>query len=230
MKRVPSIIGILVLLSACAWAGWLLYEGGHLSRSGLVALAERSGPWAPLILMGLMVLAVVIGPIPTVPISIASGVVFGALPGFLYAMVGALCGAAISFWIARIIGQPFMQRFFKGHIAFCETCSTRLLFWVVLGARLVPVVSFALVSYGAGLTAIRPLAFLLATAIGMVPMTILYVAVGASLTVAPLTAAIGGAVVVGLTLALPPLVEHFNPMGLHDRLRQHGSRPSSGEH
>ncbi len=36
----------------------------------------RCGPWTPLILMGLMVLAVVIGPIPTVPISVASGVVF----------------------------------------------------------------------------------------------------------------------------------------------------------
>lgn len=218
MNRAITIVGVIALLVLAAWIGWLLYEGGHLSREGLIALAERSGPWAPLILIGLMILAVVIGPIPTVPISVASGVVFGPVAGFLYAMAGALLGAGISFWIARIVGRPFMHRLFGEHIAFCTGCSNRLLFGVILVARLVPVVSFALVSYGAGLTAMSTGSFLLATAIGMTPMTALYVVAGVTLTAGQGVAAIGGLLVATLIVLLPVLVERFDPLGIRSWL------------
>ncbi len=230
MNRAIAIVGALILLALAAWTGWLLYEGGHLSREGLIALAERSGPWAPLILIGLMILAVVVGPIPTVPISLASGVVFGPVTGFLYAMAGALVGAGISFWIARIVGRPFMHRLFGDHILFCTGCSNRLLFGVILTARLVPVVSFALVSYGAGLTAMSTGYFLLATAIGMIPMTALYVVAGVTLTAGQGIAAIGGLIVVTLILVLPILVERYDPLGIRSWLVRathgHPDRPS----
>lgn len=216
MRRILFIAGALAVLGLLAWAGWTLHSGGHLSRESLVALADRSGPWAPMLVIGSMVLAVVVGPIPTIPVSIASGVVFGPGMGFVYAMGGALLGAWISFWIARALGQPVVQRLLRGHIAICPHCSSRLLFWVVLGARLIPVVSFAAVSYGAGLTAMRAVPFLLATAIGMTPMTVVYVAIGATVRIDPVIAGIGGAVAVVLLVSLPHLVERFDPLGLHD--------------
>ena len=226
MRRAPVIGGLFALLALAAWGGWFLYTGDYLSREELVSLAERSGAWARLLLIGAMVLAVVIGPIPTVPISVASGAVFGPVFGFAYAMAGALTGAAISFWIARLLGQPFMRRFFPGHIVFCPACSSRLLFGVILVARLLPVVSFAFVSYGAGLTAMHTGAFLLATAIGMVPMTALYVAAGTTLAADPGIAAIGGLVAVILILVLPLLVERFDPFGLRTRLVRAAHGPS----
>lgn len=209
---------VLGLLSLFGWAGWSLYDSGNLSRAALVALAQESGPAAPLIIMGALVLAVVIGPIPTIPVSVASGVLFGPVVGFAHAMTGALVGAAISFWLARLAGRPLVERWFHGHVAFCAECSDRLLFWVVVGCRLVPVISFAFVSYGAGLTMMTARAFLLATAIGMIPMTALYVGLGATLTVDPLWAAVGGALAVVLVLALPWLVERHDPLGVMQRL------------
>lgn len=222
VKRVSIVVGAVALLALLAWAGWVLYSSGHLSREGMIALADRSGPWAPLLVIGVMVLAVVVGPIPTVPVSIASGVVFGPFLGVLYVTAGALLGAWISFEVARAVGQPAMQRVLRGHIAFCPECSSRLLFWVVLGARLVPFVSFAAVSYGAGLTVMRPVAFLVATAIGMLPMTVVFVALGAAVRVDPLIAGIGGAVAVVVVLVLPRLVERFDLFGLRG-LRTHGT-------
>lgn len=222
VKRVSIVVGAVALLALLAWAGWVLYSSGHLSREGMIALADRSGPWAPLLVIGAMVLAVVVGPIPTVPVSIASGVVFGPFLGVLYVTAGALLGAWISFQLARAVGQPVMQRVFRGHIAFCPECSSRLLFWVVLGARLVPFVSFAAVSYGAGLTVMRPVAFLVATAIGILPMTVVFVALGAAVRVDPLIAGIGGAVAVVVVLVLPRLVERFDLFGLRG-LRTHGT-------
>lgn len=118
------------------------------------------------------------------------------------------------------MGQPLVHMLLRGHVAFCPDCSSRLLFWVVLGARLVPVISFAAVSYGAGLTAMRTLSFLVATVVGMIPMTALYVAVGAAVRIDPAVAAIGGIVAVVLILVLPRLVERYDPFGLR-RLMTH---------
>lgn len=228
MNRNIVIVVVLGLLVAAAWSGWLLYDNGHLSRAGLIALAERGGSWAPLILIGSMILAVVVGPIPTVPVSVASGILFGPVAGFVYAMAGALLGAAASFWIARLLGHPVMRRFFRGHVAFCPACSSRLLFVVILVARLLPVVSFAFVSYGAGLTAIRTAPFLLATAIGMIPMTALYVAAGASFTASPGVAVIASVAVVLLIVLAPLLVERFDPLGIRTWLARtaHGDPQS----
>lgn len=56
---------------------------------------------------------------------------------------------------------------------------------VILVARWLPVGRFAFVRYGAGLTAMRAGAFLLAVTTGTIPMTGLYPAVGGPLTTAP---------------------------------------------
>lgn len=49
----------------------------------------------------------------------------------------------------------------------------RHLFYVILLARLLPVFSFGIISYGAGLTRISPRYFALATLLGMIPPTFL---------------------------------------------------------
>lgn len=223
MGRSTIVVTALIVVALLAWAGWALYDAGHLTRAGLIGLAQNNGGWAPLLLIAAMVLAVVVGPIPTIPISIASGVIFGVPTGFTLATIGALLGAWISFHIGRAVGQPVIQRLLGGHALFCPHCSTRLLFWVVLVTRLVPIISFAAVSYGAGLTAMRAGAFLLATAIGMTPMTLLYVGIGAAVEIDPVIAAIGGAIAVILMIVLPRFVERHDPFGLrrimiHDEL------------
>lgn len=220
-RNLARLVIALVLLAVLAWAGWALHAHGYLEREQLLTLGERFGSIGPLIIAGALVLAVVVGPIPTLPITIASGVLYGPVAGFVWAMVGSLVGAAIAFAIARLAGRPFVERFTGGHLALCADCSDKLLFWVIAGCRLLPVISFAAVSYGAGLTAMRLRSFLLATALGMVPMTALYVGIGAAVEIDPLWAGIGGLLAVILLVALPVLVERYNPFGLM-RLFRHG--------
>ncbi|MDZ7829501.1 MAG: hypothetical protein U5K33_08465 [Halofilum sp. (in: g-proteobacteria)] len=88
-------------------------------RGHLLALGERFGPLGPLIIAGALVLAVVVGPIPTIPVTIASGILYGPVAGFFWAMIGSLIGAAFAFAIARLAGRPFVERFTGGHIALC---------------------------------------------------------------------------------------------------------------
>jgi len=218
-----AVIAVLVLILVTG--GWQLHQAGFFDRGYLATLADEAGWWGPGVIIGAMILAVVVGPIPTIPVSVASGLVFGGPAGFTYALAGALIGAVAAFWIARLAGRPLIARLLGGDFAFCPECSDRLLFWVVLAARLVPVISFALVSYAAGLTAMRTRAFALATLLGMTPMTALYVGLGAALTVDPLWTLACGLIVAGLMITLPHLVERYNPFGLADLLAQARGRP-----
>lgn len=223
---------IVALAVGLLWLGWELHAAGLFTRERIVTLADAAGPMAPVLVAGAMVVAVVVGPIPTVPISIAAGVLFGPAGGMATAMAGALAGAIMSFRIARVAGRPVAERLLGGHVHFCERCGNRMLFWSVLGARLVPVVSFALVSYAAGLTAMTTRAFALATAIGMLPMTYVYVVLGASLTAERAWMAAAGAVALLVVLALPWLVDRYNPWGLGERLHRlahgEGRGPTAG--
>ncbi len=81
-------------------------------------------------------------------------------------------------------------------------------------ARLLPVTSFALLSYAAGLTAMSARAYLLATGIGMLPMTFVYVAFGHTITLSPLWMALFSAALVTLLFVLPRWIERRNVFGL----------------
>ena len=135
---------------------------------------ESAGAFAPAFYILLMAMAVVISPIPSLPLDIAAGAFFGTLMGTVYSVVGALFGSMISFMIARFLGREFIAKYLGGHINFCTACSDKLLTKIVFLSRLLPVVSFDIVSYGAGLTKMSLNKFSLATFLGMIPLTFLY--------------------------------------------------------
>ncbi len=124
--------------------------------------------------MALMALAVVISPIPSLPLDVAAGAFFGPFLGTVYSVAGALSGAVISFMISRLSGRQFIERFLGGHINFCTACSDKVLTKIVFLSRLLPVVSFDVISYGAGLTKMTLKKFSLATFLGMIPLTFIY--------------------------------------------------------
>ncbi len=129
------------------------------------------GAAGPFALMGLMTLAVVVSPIPSLPIDLAAGAAYGPFWGAVYVLIGAEVGAIISFLIGRALGRDVLSRWLKSDITFCERCSDHHLMGLMIVARLLPVFSFDIVSYGAGLTKMSLKAFALATFVGMAPPT-----------------------------------------------------------
>jgi uncharacterized membrane protein YdjX (TVP38/TMEM64 family) len=151
----------------------------------------------------------------------AAGQLFGPLLGTLCAVTGATLGSMVSFLLARWLGRDVVARFLKGHINFCRQCSDRLLTKVVFLARLVPAVSFDVVSYGAGLTKMSLARFAAASFLGMLPLTFAYVSFGPLLSVRAPVAWLGGAVVVVLLFLLPRWIERHDLLGMR-RLFEHG--------
>ncbi|RMD82980.1 MAG: TVP38/TMEM64 family protein [Candidatus Dadabacteria bacterium] len=186
----------------------------YLPLARLEEWLDRAGALAPLLLISMMAAAVVVSPIPSLPFDLVAGKVFGPIWGTLYAATGALIGAAVSFQIARWLGRGLIERFIGGHINFCSRCSDKLVAKIVFFSRLVPVVSFDVVSYGAGLTKVSLRVFCLATFFGMLPLTFLYTYFGSAEIHDPrLTIAVGVGMVVSFFI-VPRWIERRDPLSL----------------
>jgi uncharacterized membrane protein YdjX (TVP38/TMEM64 family) len=185
------IVAGLLIVAALARPNWLLAAWGALnaeSIAGAAAYVRGFGLWAPLISLLLMLLQSVIAPLPGSIVASMNGVIFGVWWGTLLSWAGGMLGATASFWLARLLGQRVVERWFGGgRLERIEAIGAAQGFWLVLIARLTPLVSFDLISYLAGLSSIGFARFMLATAIGMLPGTFAWTALGHDLALAQTT-------------------------------------------
>lgn len=144
--------------------------------AGVAEYIRGFGIWGPLVSATLMVLQSVAAPLPAFVITFANGMIWGWIAGAALSWSSAMAGAALCFWIARIFGRPVVEKFVGGSSAlevsdmFFKKYGDR----TVVVARLLPFVSFDLISYGAGLTEMGFWRFFIATGIGQLPATLVY--------------------------------------------------------
>jgi uncharacterized membrane protein YdjX (TVP38/TMEM64 family) len=176
--RIPSKVWLrLLLFVAMVLVGMALYHftpiGEVLAEVRLLALIEtlRGIWWAPLLLIGLFGLVSVLG-LPPVPLLVA-GAAFGALYGSIFNMVGLLVGAFLAYWVARLLGRDFVIRATGKRFRRAETLFERHGFWPLVQTRFMPL-PFAVVNFGAALAGVRPMFFLIATTVGLIPSTLIH--------------------------------------------------------
>jgi uncharacterized membrane protein YdjX (TVP38/TMEM64 family) len=153
--------------------------------------------WTAMVL-GLAV--VLLAPVPRSALSVLVGLVAGFGPGSAIAFAGGLLAALGAFGLSRTLGRSAATRVAGARLGRLDQVMARRGFVAVLVGRLLPVVPFVVLSYGAGLTAIRWPPYVAGTALGLVPSTLVQVGIGASaaavvarttpLTVVPLLAAV----------------------------------------
>ena len=140
------------------------------------------GLFGPLALIGLMVLAVVASPVPSGPIAVAAGALYGTLWGGSITAIGAVLGAILAFASARYLGLAALQRSRNPVIQFIvKPRSQGALMLIVFASRLIPFISFDAVSYAAGVTCLSVSRFILATSVGVLPISYALAAMGAGI-------------------------------------------------
>jgi uncharacterized membrane protein YdjX (TVP38/TMEM64 family) len=153
-----------------------------LSEVWVRGLVGDLGVFGPLALIGLMVLAIIISPIPSGPIAVAAGALYGTLWGGIITTAGALLGAVIAFGAARYLGFDAIRRSENVVLKYLARPRSQVaLMLIVFAARLIPFISFDMVSYGAGITCLSFGRFALATALGVVPVCFALAAMGSGL-------------------------------------------------
>ncbi len=177
------LIALIVLPSSRAlFLGWIaLFQG--LDLEVIKAYILSFGVWAPLISFALMVFQSVMAPLPAFLITFANAALFGWLWGAALSWTSAMAGALLCFYIARFLGREVVEKLtskmaLESVDAFFEKHGV----YAILIARLLPFISFDVVSYAAGLTSMRLSSFVIATGIGQLPATLVYSYAGEMLT------------------------------------------------
>lgn len=200
------VVLIATVMAIMAGIWWLLQGLGlpmSLSPTGIAAWLNSQGSLGPMLLLLLMVLAVVVGPIPTLPVTAAAGLAFGLAQGVLLSIAGAMVGALIAFYLARLLGREALRAKLPTNPLFGHQGSQRLLFLTVMVTRLVPIFSFALVSYAAGVTAISVGRYTAGTLIGMLPMSLVFASLGQTFELHPLLSILAAVVILTIMTLLP---------------------------
>ncbi len=152
--------------------------GLDLSKEAVEAQIQSWGAAGVGVSILLMVLHSFV-PFPAEIVAMANGMAFGLVGGVVVTWVGAMLGAFLAFGLARWLGRPFVlamvapqrheriDRWTKRHGGV-----------TLMLSRLVPVISFNLINYAAGLTPISWWTFTWATGIGILPITVLVVFLG----------------------------------------------------
>jgi uncharacterized membrane protein YdjX (TVP38/TMEM64 family) len=130
---------------------------------------------------------------PGAILTIGAGFAFGLWKGFLAVSAGATLGASLAFLVARFIARDKVEAIAKGNEKFrnIDNAIGKQGAKLVFLLRLSPVIPFNLSNYFYGLTSVKFWPYVLASWIGMMPGTFLYVYIGTA-GKAAVSAAAGG--------------------------------------
>jgi uncharacterized membrane protein YdjX (TVP38/TMEM64 family) len=162
---------------ALAWYAGVLpsFQDVQSSRDALRAYVEVHRVLAPVV-FALIYIGVVALSLPlATPLSLLAGYLFGKVFGTFIVVVAATLGATLIFIIARYFFREFFEekiRVYRGGLSEIGTFSD------VLIARLVPAVPFSLINIVSGLTRVSLRSYILATFIGIIPFSFVYVYAG----------------------------------------------------
>lgn len=177
-------------------------------REGVAGLLERFRRWvaafgaaAPLVYGLGYVLAVVLL-IPGAGLTIGAGLTFGLAMGTAVVVLAANAGACLAFLIARYLLRARVERWLAGRekLGALDRAVESQGWRVVALTRLSPAFPFNVQNYFYGLTGVSFAGYALASLVGMLPGTLLYVSIGAA--GAEVAAAAGGAASRGRTALL----------------------------
>lgn len=140
--------------------------------------ADRAGLWGVAVFLGLMATAVM-SPLPDSPIALAGLVAYGPVGGLVLVVTGSWLGAMADFLLVRALGREAVRRRFPRLAASMDDLAGRLGFELLVVLRVLPTVSFDIVSYAAAITRISAARFAGATVLGQLPGPTVAAAVGA---------------------------------------------------
>lgn len=149
----------------------------------VAAYIRSYGVYAVIVSFLLMMFQSLAAPLPAFLITFSNAAIFGWWQGAILSWTSAMAGAALCFYIAKILGRDAVEKITSKFAldsvdAFFEKYGKH----TILICRLLPFVSFDYVSYAAGLTSMAFVPFFAATGIGQLPATIVYSYVGGMLT------------------------------------------------
>jgi uncharacterized membrane protein YdjX (TVP38/TMEM64 family) len=183
-KRIWPVLLLMALVAAVRASGLQHYatlETLGQQQAALRAFVTAQPVIAPLAYAALYAAMVTLSIPGGAPMSVAGGVLFGLLPGAVYAVTGAEAGAVAAFLLARTVAGDFLTRRANGLLDRVRSGLQQNGFSYLLALRLLPIVPFWLTNLAAPLAGMRLVPYAAATLLGIIPATFVFVSLGAGL-------------------------------------------------
>ncbi len=178
LLRVATALALLLVIALGVLTWWSNAAGIAPTPKGIEAEIKSWGNWAVAASIAMMVAHSLV-PFPAEFVTFANGMLFGPIWGVVITWTGAMLGAALAFALARWFGRPFVDALMnERHRAVMDRWMRRQGVGVLLMSRLMPLISFNVINYAAGLAPIPWWTFLWTTGLGILPITTLLVVTG----------------------------------------------------
>ncbi len=167
------------------------------------------GPWGPVAIVATMAIAIMVSPIPSAPIALASGALYGHYMGTFYVVIGSELGAIGAFLISRFFGYDLLHNWFGKQLNQGLAGSQNFLMATIFVSRLLPFISFDIISYAAGLTAIHFWRFAVATLAGVIPIAFLLAHFGSEMVTNETDRILLAVLLLGMVTIVPLIIRQF---------------------
>lgn len=217
----PNAIALTVFLLCLVTGAWAVTQSGidFSKPADFTTWMSQLGWKGILLYVGFLAIAIVIGPIPSTPVTVAAGAVWGAMPAAVYGTVGIYLGSLIAYFIGRTLGRSTVKALTGKVIYLSNHRGETYLGWLVFMMHLIPIMPYELISYGAGISGMALPLYATMSLLGIIPCTILLTQMGSAFTV---NLPIAIALVMGfltMLIVLPWGIKRHNWLGLRDVIR-----------
>jgi uncharacterized membrane protein YdjX (TVP38/TMEM64 family) len=172
LVRIAVLVVVLITTASIGYRlGWLDYQHAleHVTR----LRRSHSFPVFTTTFVLTSGLGMAVG-LPGMPFVVAAGALFGTLLGSVLGWAASMVGAVVGYWLARTVGHDVVLRWVKRFPRVGTAVQEGRDFGGILGLRFLPVLPIGAVNYVAGLARVPFGAYLAATAIGIIPATVIY--------------------------------------------------------
>ncbi|CAA7388730.1 unnamed protein product [Spirodela intermedia] len=175
-------ISLLLLLLAAITTACITLPVEKILKDFLIWINENLGPWGPLVL-AIAYIPLTILAVPASILTLGGGYLFGLPMGFVADSLGATIGATAAFILGRTIGKSYVLSKLKDYPKFQAVAIAiqRSGFKIVLLLRLVPLLPFNMLNYLLSVTPIGIGEYMMASWLGMMPITLALVYIGTTL-------------------------------------------------
>lgn len=217
-RRNGIAFGILLVCFLIYW--WI--QNPHLdwlTTAGFERGVKQLGAWAPFLYIILIALSVVISPIPGAALAVVAGAVWGAILAGIYSIIGGFIGSLIAYFLGYSLGRSTIKAITGKAIYFSQRRGEIYVGWIIFITRLLPVLSFDLISYGAGISGLSLPIYAIATLLGMIPSTLLLTYMGSAFTMSLPLAIAFTTIFLALLTVVPWGMQKHNWFGMRDVIR-----------
>jgi uncharacterized membrane protein YdjX (TVP38/TMEM64 family) len=179
MRSRITVVAIALVCIIATIVG--IYLLGGINQQELQLWLQKMGVWAPILYILIYSIATICI-LPSTPLNLSGGAIFGSVWGTVWTSIAAILAAVLSFAFSRTIGRNFVEKKLAGKWQSIDREMHQGGFFYMFAIRLLPLIPYGMVNFAAGLTSIKFRDYFLGTFLGTVPGILPFVMMGAGLT------------------------------------------------